>query len=140
VPSKLRFDNATQGASDKKRIIDPAGSGRELAHGDAKICATVHLFARLHQPVGLGQLAIDHYPSAVFGMENALPHDRVHAIVARPDFEQPASHNFNESASYERLTQPQFGFGATQYQAYLSRRFQACTGGAASLCLPVWSL
>jgi hypothetical protein len=35
-----------------------------------------------------GHLAIDHYPSAVFGMENALPHDRVHAIVARPDFEQ----------------------------------------------------
>ena len=70
---RFRLDDAAQGATDKQGIVDGPGGGRELAHGDAEPGAPVHLFARLYEPTGLGQLAVNRHPCAVFGMKNVLP-------------------------------------------------------------------
>jgi hypothetical protein len=69
----FRLDNAAQGSADKQRIVDRAGSGRELAHRDAEPGAAVHLFARLHEPAGPRQLLVYGFPRAVFWMKNVLP-------------------------------------------------------------------
>ena len=72
---RLRLDDAAQCSADEQGIVDRAGGRRELAHGDAEPGAAVHLLARLHQPAGLGQLAVDRHSRAVFGMKNVLPRD-----------------------------------------------------------------
>ena len=70
---RLRLDDATERSPDEESIVDRAGIRREFAHRHAEPRADVHLFARLHQPAGLGQLAVDRRPRAVFGMKNVLP-------------------------------------------------------------------
>jgi hypothetical protein len=96
VPSGFALDDAAQGSADKEGIVDRAGSRRELAHGDTKPGAAVHLFARLHQQAGLGQLAVNRHPRAVFGMKNVLPRDRG-ALAMRSS---PAPANF---AQFQRF-------------------------------------
>jgi len=76
---RLRLDDTAQGPADEQGIVDRTGGRRELAHGDAEPCAAVHLLARLYQPAGPGQLAVDPRPRAVFGMENRQPRDRAPA-------------------------------------------------------------
>jgi hypothetical protein len=93
---RLRLDDAAQGSADEQRIIDRPGGRAELAHGDAEPRAAVHLLARLHQPAGLGQLAVNRHPRAVFGMKNVLPRDRG-ALAMRSS---PAPANF---AQFQRF-------------------------------------
>src|SRR5262245_33186475 len=65
---RLRLEHAAQRSADKQRIIDRPRRGRELAYGDTEPGAAVHLLARLHQPAGLGQLAVNRYPRPVLRM------------------------------------------------------------------------
>jgi hypothetical protein len=70
---RFRFDDSAQGSADKKGVVDRARSRRELAQSDTDPGAAIHLLARLHQPAGLGQLAVDRRARAVLGMKNVLP-------------------------------------------------------------------
>jgi hypothetical protein len=72
-PFGLRLDDSAQASADEQRIIDRAGGCRELPNCYSEARAKVHLLARLHQPAGLRQLAVDRRPCAIFGMENVLP-------------------------------------------------------------------
>jgi hypothetical protein len=74
---RFRLDHPAQSTADEERIIDRTGGGGELAHSDTEARAEVHVLARLHEPTGVGQLAVDRHPCAVFGVENVLPHDGV---------------------------------------------------------------
>jgi hypothetical protein len=67
---RFRLDDPAQSTADEERIINRAGGGGELAHSDTEVRAEVHVLARLHDPAGLGQLAVDRHPSAVFGVKN----------------------------------------------------------------------
>ena len=58
-PFRLRLDDSAQAPTDEQRIIHRAGSCRELSNGYAERPAKVNLLARLHQPAGLRQLAVD---------------------------------------------------------------------------------
>ena len=70
---RLRLDDAAKRPPDEERIVDRTGGGREFAHRHAEPGAEVHMLARLHQPTGLGQLAVDRHSRTIFGVKNVLP-------------------------------------------------------------------
>ncbi len=65
--------HAAQRAINEQRVVDWADAGRKLPYSHSEARAKVHLVARLNQPAGLAQLAVDRHSRAIFGMENVLP-------------------------------------------------------------------
>jgi len=62
----LGLDRARRGAVDVQQVVDRTALERELAHGHARPGAEVRGGAVLHDPAGIGQLAIDLLAGARF--------------------------------------------------------------------------